>query len=51
MDIDYTPLDVASFKKTATNQSKGSILFIIIVILTMIVLGLLVVILMKRSGI
>jgi len=51
MDIDYTPLDVEVFKKTITNHSKGNILFIVIAVLTIVVLGLLVVILMKRSGV
>lgn len=48
MDIDYTPLDVKEFNKVAANQSKGTILFVIIAVLTIIVIGLLVVILMKR---
>jgi len=51
MDIDYTPLDVEVFKKTITNYSKGNILFVVIAVLTIVVLGLLVVILMKRSGV
>ncbi|MDP4011349.1 MAG: hypothetical protein Q8P72_03940 [Candidatus Roizmanbacteria bacterium] len=51
MDIDYTPLDIATFTKQSTHKSKSSILFVVIGVLTIIVIGLLVFILMKRSGV
>jgi len=51
MDKDYTPLDIDLFKKNFINQTKGKILFIFIAVITIIILGLLIVILMQRSGV
>lgn len=50
MSSNYTPIDLQAFEQRYAHASKSTVLFIIIVILSIIVMGLLVFILMRARG-